>query len=123
MVTVPMLMGRLRGRTLPAGKDENGRPLFSMGRWGLAVNALAVVYGLAMAINLGLPRAEVYDPTNIGWYLHYLPLLTLGLTGGIGLVAFGVKRTAYLAAIGEPAPVHAHHDLVGMHGLTVEEGA
>ncbi|GAC1387092.1 MAG: amino acid permease [Marmoricola sp.] len=123
MVTVPMLVGRLRGRTLPAGTDETGRPLFSMGRWGLAVNALAVVYGLAMAINLGLPRAEVYDPTNAGWYLHYLPLLTLGLTAGLGLVAFAVKRAAYLRAIGEPAPAHAHHDLVGLHGLALEEGA
>lgn len=101
MVTIPMLIGRLRGRNLPEGRDENGKPLFSLGRWGLAVNALAVVYGLAMTINLGLPRVEVYDPTNTGWYLHYLPLLTLGLTAGLGTVAYLVKRQAYRAAIGD----------------------
>lgn len=123
MVTVPMLIGRLRGRALPTGSDEAGRPLFSLGRWGMAVNVLAVVYGLAMAINLGLPRTEVYDPTNAGWYLHYLPLLTLGLTAVIGGIAFLVKRSAYLAAIGEQAPAHVHHDAIALRGLALEESA
>lgn len=123
MVTVPMLIGRLRGRALPAGTDETGRPLFTLGRWGLAINLLAVGYGIAMTINLGLPRAEVYDPTKVGWYLHYLPLLTIGLTAGIGVVAFVVKRRAYLAAIGAPVPAPVHHDGVLVGSLALEEGA
>ena len=49
MVTGPMLVRRLRGR-LPAGgsagSDETGRPLFSLGRSGLLVNAVAVLYGV-----------------------------------------------------------------------------
>ncbi|HWU32648.1 MAG TPA: amino acid permease, partial [Marmoricola sp.] len=123
MVTIPMLVGRLRKHELPQGQDENGRKLFSLGRWGLAINALAVVYGLAMTVNLGLPRAEVYDPTNAGWYLHYLPLLTLGLTAGLGTIAYLVKRRAYRVAIGAPTQYHAHVDLVGTSVFAVEEGA
>jgi urea carboxylase system permease len=99
MVTAPMLLARLRGGKLADGTDEAGRPLFSLGRWGLAVNAVAVVYGLLMAINLGLPRQAVYDPTNTGWYVHYLPLLTILATFGIGGIAYAVKRGAYHSTV------------------------
>ena len=81
MVTAPLLVRRLTGSGPAAGTDEDGRPLFSLGRFGLIVNIVAVAYGLAMAINLGWPRAEVYDPAGAGWYLHYLPLITLADRG------------------------------------------
>ena len=61
--TVPQLVNRLRGdwnrvgQTMPAG-------LFSLGRWGLPVNILAVLYGGVMVVNLAWPRPEVYDPTG-----------------------------------------------------------
>ncbi len=63
LVTVPLLINRLRGdwdragKTMPAG-------LFSLGRWGLPVNILAVLYGAVMVVNLAWPRPEVYDPTG-----------------------------------------------------------
>lgn len=46
-VTGPMLVARLRGKWEPA---TEGR--FSLGRWGLPVNIVAVVWGAAMTINL-----------------------------------------------------------------------
>jgi hypothetical protein len=104
MVTTPLLVRRLTGGGLPAGVDENGRPLFSLGRFGLIVNMVAVAYGLAMAINLGWPRAEVYDPAGDGWYLHYLPLITLAVVAAGGLLAYRTQRTAYYASIGVPVP-------------------
>ncbi|MFL6155174.1 MAG: amino acid permease [Marmoricola sp.] len=102
MVTIPLLLRRLRGTAPAGGVDEDGKPRFSLGRWGLAVNIGAVVYGIAMTINLGLPRLSVYDPAGEGWYLHYLPILTLVATAASGAIAYLVQRTAYHRAIGEP---------------------
>jgi urea carboxylase system permease len=78
MVTGPLLLRRLRGR-LPDGTDESGRPLFSLGRLGVPVNALALLYGLAMTVNLAWPRAAVYDPSGGHWYFQWFsPLFLLG---------------------------------------------
>ncbi len=51
---------------------------FSLGRWGIPINALAVVYGAAMIINMAWPRAEVYDPTGGHWYLQYFAPVCVG---------------------------------------------
>ncbi|MBV9194686.1 MAG: amino acid permease, partial [Solirubrobacterales bacterium] len=56
-VTGGMLIRRLRG-TWP--KPDHG-PYFSLGRWGLLVNAIAVAYGTIVAINIAWPRSAVYD--------------------------------------------------------------
>ena len=104
MVTAPLLVRRLSGSGPAAGVDEQGRPLFSLGRFGLIVNIVAVSYGLAMAINLGWPRAEVYDPAGAGWYLHYLPLITLAIVGLGGVIAYRYQRRAYHASIGLALP-------------------
>jgi urea carboxylase system permease len=122
MVTVPMLVRRLQGSALPEGVDEDGRKLFSLGRAGLVVNAIAVAYGALMTINLGWPRAEVYDPAGEGWYLHYLPLIALAVTGIGGVVAYLYQRTAYHRAIGEPvAPLSI--SLPALGGNAAEEEA
>lgn len=122
MVTVPLLVSRLKGRALPDGVDEDGRPLFSLGRAGLVVNVVAVAYGAAMTINLGWPRAEVYDPAGEAWYLHYLPLVALAVTGVGGVAAYLSQRRAYHRAIGEPVPALAFpHPHLG--GAIVEEEA
>ncbi|MFC1407854.1 amino acid permease [Streptacidiphilus sp. N1-12] len=94
MVTGPMLLRRFRGVPLGgrSGADETGRPLFSLGRWGLPINVLAVLYGVAMAVNLAWPRAEVYDPQGGHWYLQYFTLLFLGGALLLGLVAYRTKR-------------------------------
>jgi urea carboxylase system permease len=105
LVTVPLFIQRLNGDPLPDGVDEDGRKLFSLGRFGLLINGVAVVYGVAMAINLGWPRAAVYDPAGDGWYLHYLPLITLAVTAVGGVLAYRYQRTPYHASIGRPHQV------------------
>lgn len=67
LVTGPMLVHRLRRRQ-PA---EPGT--FSLGRWGVPVNGAAVVYGLAMIVNIAWPRPEIYDVTGSGavWALLF----------------------------------------------------
>jgi amino acid transporter len=84
LVTVPMLNKRLRGEW-PPRDDEAGRlGYFSLGRWGLPVNILAVVWGVGMAINLAWPRKDVYNATEpFHWYLRWGAVLF------IGFVAFG----------------------------------
>jgi amino acid transporter len=98
MVTGPLLWQRLRGNFGAGdsdgtdGTDETGRPLFSLGRWGIPVNALALLYGLLMTINLAWPRAAVYDPAGGHWYFQYFTVLFLGIT-----IVLGVAYRAYKA--------------------------
>ncbi|WP_405690085.1 APC family permease [Streptomyces sp. NBC_01185] len=78
MVTAPMLIRRLRGAWHPAEGS------FSLGRFGLPVNILAVLWGAGMALNLAWPRAEVYNATGPQhWYLRW------GAFVFIGIVAVG----------------------------------
>jgi amino acid transporter len=86
MVTGPLLVRRVKGTFPGGGTDETGRPLFSLGRWGVPVNALALTYGLFMTINLAWPRAEVYDPSGSGWWFQWFTLLFLLVTVGVGLL-------------------------------------
>jgi urea carboxylase system permease len=83
-VTLPLLVVRIRHVNtdkFPAGYDEHGKPLFSLGRWGILVNAVAVVYQAIMAINLMWPRIFIYDLTPHGtWWLQWSATLFVGLT-------------------------------------------
>jgi urea carboxylase system permease len=80
-VTVSLLVKRLRGWPNGAGefRTDRGDSLFALGRWGILINVGAVLYGLAMGINLAWPRAEVYNPGGGSWYLQWLaPLFVAG---------------------------------------------
>lgn len=79
-VTGPLLVERIRQRRtgLPTGVDEDGKPLFTLGRWGIPVNALAVLFQIGMAVNLVWPRPEIYDVTGDSWWLQYSALLFIG---------------------------------------------
>ncbi|MFE4606186.1 amino acid permease [Kitasatospora indigofera] len=93
LVVGAMLRRRLRG--LPIGtegeRDEHGEPLFSLGRWGLPVNVLALLYGVAMTVNLAWPRAAVYDPAGGHWYLLWFSLLFLAAALAAG-AAYRLRR-------------------------------
>src|SRR5262249_61698602 len=58
MVTGPQLVKRLQGQWPPADLVTGG--YFTMGRWGMFVNILAVLWGAGMGINLASPREAVY---------------------------------------------------------------
>ena len=55
MVTGPMLKKRFQGQWPPTDLKEGG--YFTMGKWGMPVNIVAVVWGVGMALNLAWPRA------------------------------------------------------------------
>ncbi|GAA5173238.1 amino acid permease [Pseudonocardia eucalypti] len=78
LVTVPMLRKRLRGEW-PGEDAPTG--YFSLGKLGLPVNILAVLWGAGMALNLAWPRAEVYGGGLLSWvaFLFIGALVVLGL--------------------------------------------
>lgn len=79
LVTVPLLVRRLRGWPPP-----NDRPgTFSLGRWGLPVNCLAVIWGVLTVLNVGWPRTEVYGED---WYEQNAAVL---FTGGLLVMGGG----------------------------------
>jgi urea carboxylase system permease len=101
-VTLPLLVKRLRLRRsggLESGIAEDGRPLFSLGRWGIAVNVVAVVYQVVMVVNLVWPRPEIYDLTGGTWWLKWSALLFIGLTLAIGAVIHWRNRVRHDGAI------------------------
>ncbi|KND43477.1 MULTISPECIES: amino acid permease [Streptomyces] len=104
MVTGPLLVRRLKGTFPSTGVDETGAPLFSLGRWGIPVNALALLYGLFMTVNLAWPRAEVYDPAGGHWYFQWFTLLFLLTTVITGLL-YHLTRTRRGRSAGKTAPV------------------
>ncbi|MEV0522882.1 APC family permease [Streptomyces sp. NPDC050439] len=95
LVTLPMLIRRLRGQWQPVeGK-------FSLGRFGLPVNILAVLWGAAMSLNLAWPRAEVYNATGPQhWYLRWGAFLFIGIVacGGFAYYWFVQRHKAGVLA-------------------------
>ena len=81
-VTGPLLIARLRGRW---PTPEHG-PYFSLGRWGLLVNVLAVAFQVFILINLFWPRAQVYGGDH--WYYQWGAFVFVGILGGVGALYY-----------------------------------
>ena len=99
LVTVPMLLARLRGEW----RSEDSPPgYFSLGRWGLPVNVLAVTWGLFMAVNLIWPRQSIYNAVEpFHWYLKWGAVLFIGviMVGGFAYYWFVQRhKTGTLAS-------------------------
>jgi urea carboxylase system permease len=79
LATGPQLVERLR------------RPVRNsfLGRWGLPVNALGVVWGVLLIVNIGWPRARFYGEE---WYQQYAAALFTGLLLVVGLGVFAILR-------------------------------
>jgi urea carboxylase system permease len=84
LVTVPMLVKRLRGEW--PGPDAKQGGYFSLGRWGLPVNIVAVVWGAVMALNLAWPRVEVY-----GESFRWIAFIFIGGIAALGLAWYHAK--------------------------------
>jgi urea carboxylase system permease len=96
-VTGPLLIARLRGKW---PTPEHG-PYFSLGRWGVVVNLLAVVFQVAVLVNLAWPRPAVYGADR--WYFQWGAFTFTGVLGGVGVIYYLVVHR------GRPATVLAEH--------------
>ncbi|WHU46729.1 APC family permease [Gordonia sp. L191] len=81
LVTGPLLAKRFRGEWPPKDLAEGG--YFTMGRWGLPVNIVAVVWGVGMALNLAWPRSEIYGEP---WYNTWGAFVYIGIIFGVGFL-------------------------------------
>lgn len=96
-VTVPLLLKRLRGDW---PRREHG-PYFSMGKLGLPLNIIAVLYQTAVVINLAWPRPDVYG--NDHWYFQYGAFV---FVGGIALIGGGYYFARHHGRISEVLAEH-----------------
>ncbi len=96
-VTGPLLIARLRGRW---PSPDHG-PYFSLGRWGLLVNLVAVIFQVGVVINLAWPRPAVYGGDH--WYFQWGAFTFTGGLGLIGLIYY------FLVLRGRPASVLTEH--------------
>ena len=85
-VTTALLRRRFAGR--PISQDSDAGKAFTLGRWGLPVNVVGVVWSAFMVLNLGWPRIAVYGSD---WQSRFAPLL---LT--VALLAVGASSYVYL---------------------------
>ncbi|MDT5338929.1 MAG: hypothetical protein QOD90_4434, partial [Mycobacterium sp.] len=100
MVTGPMLKKRFQGQWPPKDLADGG--YFTMGKWGMPVNILAVVWGVGMALNLAWPRVAVYGE---GWYYQWGAFIYIGVILGSGLLWYGVKGRHHIGTLESHAAV------------------
>jgi urea carboxylase system permease len=94
MVTGPLLKKRLQGQWPPKDLEEGG--YFTMGRWGLPVNIVAVVWGIGMALNLAWPRTAVYGEP---WYNTWGAFVYIGIILGAGLLWYALKGRHHIGCL------------------------
>ncbi|NUP50373.1 MAG: amino acid permease [Catenulispora sp.] len=98
-VTGPLLVRRLTSWTASHldARDEDGREVFSLGRFGIAVNALAVLYQAGMVVNLLWPRTAVYDTTGHTWWLRWSAALFIAASTAAGALYYTFARRRHHA--------------------------
>ena len=94
LVTVPMLRKRLAGQWPPADLGAGG--YFTMGRWGMLVNIVAVLWGAGMALNLAWPREAVYGTP---WYNTWGAFVYIAVIFGAGLWWYAVKGRHHIGTL------------------------
>ncbi len=93
LVTAPMLVRRLRSRSMPRQQPPGG---FSMGLWGLPVNILAVLWGLFVILNIGWPRPEIYGSSSPGRFAAPLATSVMLILGILYYHLFQKRKTGIL---------------------------
>jgi urea carboxylase system permease len=85
-VTIPLLRKRLAGwpGNLPDARDG----LFSLGRFAIILNVIAIGYGAAMALNLEWPRKDLYVDDTYKWG----PIIATSFLVGFGLVYYNLVQ-------------------------------
>jgi amino acid transporter len=103
LVTVPLLYHRLTGHPVYSEIFHPG--YFNLGRWAIPINVIAVVFGAFLLIDVGWPRAEIYNVGNGPAYLTWFAPLFIAAATVIGLIAYPLmkRQGAAVAPKGSPA--------------------
>ncbi|MBV9820009.1 MAG: amino acid permease [Solirubrobacterales bacterium] len=97
-VTGSMLAKRLRGQW---PRPDHG-PYFNLGRFGMLINVIAVLYGGLVAFEIAWPRATVYGTK---WYFRFGAYEFIGLSFIAGLAYyFAVQRGKSPALLARTGP-------------------
>jgi len=94
MVTGPLLMKRFRGEWPPADLAAGGH--FTMGRWGMLINSVAVLWGAGMALNLAWPREAIYGAP---WYNTWGAFVYIGVILGAGLIWYALRGRHHIGTL------------------------
>ncbi|MGC0238989.1 APC family permease [Arthrobacter sp. SD76] len=103
LVTVPLLRRRFL-KKWPLSDDTHGKAGFSLGKWGLPVNILAVLWGGAMTLNLIWPRPEIYNSVPpFEWYLQWGGVIFVGAVAIGGTLLYRLKIRHQTGVLAEHA--------------------
>ena len=91
MVVLASLRARLKGWK-PAGK-------FQLGRWGVPVNVLALLWGVLGMVNMAWPRTP-----EAGWFANYIVLISSIVVLGIGGLYLAIRKPHLWAMRPRPTP-------------------
>jgi amino acid transporter len=90
LVTVPLLIQRFRKH--PVYSKSFSPEHFTLGRLGLPINIVAVVFGFVLMVDVGWPRAEIYNVGNGPAYLTWFAPLFVVAAIIIGLIAYPLMK-------------------------------
>ena len=103
LVTVPLLRRRFL-KKWPLSDDTHGKAGFSLGKWGVPVNILAVLWGGAMTLNLIWPRPEIYNSVPpFEWYLQWGGVIFVGAVAIGGTLLYRLKIRHQTGVLAEHA--------------------
>ena len=113
MVTVPLLRKRLAGQWPPPDLAAGG--YFTMGRWGMLVNIVAVLWGAGMALNLAWPRVAVYGAP---WYNTWGAFVYISVILGAGVWWYAVKGRHHIGTLASHTLSAAAAPQAGQDGIS-----
>ncbi|MET3774018.1 APC family permease [Arthrobacter nitrophenolicus] len=103
LVTVPLLRRRFL-KKWPLSDASHGKAGFSLGKWGVPVNILAVLWGGAMTLNLIWPRPEIYNSVPpFEWYLQWGGVIFVGAVAIGGTLLYRLKIRHQTGVLAEHA--------------------
>ncbi|WP_251043149.1 APC family permease [Arthrobacter sp. ISL-69] len=109
LVTVPMLRNRFL-KKWPLRDEGTDKAGFSMGKWGLPVNILAMLWGGAMTLNLIWPRPEIYNSVPpFEWYLQWGGVIFVATVTAGGALLYRLKIRHQTGVLAEHAAAVAAH--------------
>jgi amino acid transporter len=111
MVSAPLLIMRLRGWPKAqsddlrgdSGSDQVSHGVFSLGRWGVPVNLVAIVWGVFIVVNMSWPRVEIYGNDPWGQYAAVIATVLLLGSGLFYYLAVQRRRTGILSEHAAPS--------------------